>query len=456
MRKLLYSLILPVLLLQHANSALGLGPHEVLLLANSAAPESVEIAKTYTKLRGIPASNLLLLNLPEYKNGKNVAISLAGFTDKIWRPATKAMRARQIDDHILAWVYSTHFPTRTKNRPIISVQGLTFLRNHVPPPRDAGDALYVSPLFVGPAAPRANSYSPKSFDVAKQFLREEMPLPSMMLGYIGPRGNTKAEILNCLKTGLWSDGTQPKGTVYFVTSGDVRSRCRQWEFPATVAGLRNAKVKALISTKFPAGQRDIIGLMQGKANIDTSQIGHFLPGAMAEHLTSYGGAFDINMQTKISSWIKAGATASSGTVCEPMSNWRKFPHARFFNHYSHGATMIESFYLSIRCPLQLLIIGEPLAAPWAQKPFTKLDINGFTENELLTAPRKIDLRIMTEPGIIFNKFVYLVDGIKVGEGREFKLDPAGLAAGKHTLRAVAYRAGFVRSQVFGTKTFRIE
>jgi hypothetical protein len=118
--------------------------------------------------------------------------------------------------------------------------------------------------------------------------------------------------------------------------------------------------------------------------------------------------------------------------------------------------MIESFYLSVRCPLQLLIVGEPLACPWAPKPFSKLDIIGFDENEKLLEPRKIDLRIMTEPGVIFNKFMYLVDGVKVGSGNNFSLTPDNFSTGKHTLRAVAYKAGFVRNQIFATKTFRVK
>ena len=447
--------VLAVSVLCMAAGVFGVGPHEVLLLANGSVPDSVEIAKTYAKLRHIPDSNIVVLNLPLPQAGRSyLAITAQDFTKQIWAPTLEAMHTRGIDDHILVWVYSTHFPIRTSARPVISIQGLTFLRNHMPLPKEAGNALYVSPLFAGPESPKANSYAPKSFDVSKQFLRDEMPLPNMMLGYIGERGNSKAEVLNCLKTGVWSDGTKPKGTVYYVVSSDIRSRCREWEFAPAVRGLKAAGIKSSITDKYPEGRRDVMGLMMGRAVVDPSAVGKFLPGCMAEHLTSFAARFDTASQTKLSRWIAEGVTASAGTVSEPMSNWRKFPSAGFFNHYSYGCTMIESFYQSIRCPLQIMLVGEPLAAPWGLKSTVRLRIRGFEDMEMITYPRKIDLLLKSEPGVSFSKFVYLVDGRVKGDGKDFVLDPAGLEAGEHKLRAVAYRSGFVRSQIFDIKTFR--
>ena len=37
---------------------------------------------------------------------------------------------------------------------------------------------------------------------------------SVMLGYVGVRGNTVPEVISCLRTAARSDGTHPKGTVY--------------------------------------------------------------------------------------------------------------------------------------------------------------------------------------------------------------------------------------------------
>ena len=434
--------------------AFALGPHEILLLANGGEPDSIEVAKEYARLRQIPDSNIVRLRLPAWKADQPPVMTPQDFTRLIWSPAVQAAKARGIDDHILAWVYSTHFPIRIGSQPPVSLQGLTFMRNHMPSSKDVGDGSYVSPVFAGPDSPGGNSYGPQSFDSMRQLLREEMPLPCMALGYTGSRGNTKAEVLACLQTGTRSDATSPTGSVYFITNGDVRSRCRQWQFPGAAAGLKYLGVNASIGEVFPEGRRDVMGIMMGTHTVTPSKVGRFLPGCMAEHLTSAAACFDHENQTKISRWIAAGATASAGTVWEPMSIWAKFPNARFFNHYASGCTMIESFYQSIRCPLQIMLIGEPLAAPWA--PEASLDIEGIADGELVTAPRPIDIRVEMVPGVSYRRFAYLVDGRIRGTGESFTLDPAGLAPGTHELRAVAYRTGFVRSQIFDVKMFRSE
>jgi len=446
--------LLGVSLIMLSSSGYALGPHEVLVLANGREADSIEVAKTYARQRQIPEVNIVVLDLPAVNPQAPPAMRPSDFTRLIWSPATQAAKARGIDDHILVWVYSTHFPIRTTSQPPISLQGLTFMRNHMPLAKEIAEGSYVSPLFSGPDAPGANGYGPQTFDVSRQMLREDMPLPNMTLGYTGPRGNTKAEVLFCLSTGLRSDGTHPDGTVYFVTSEDVRSRCRQWQFPSSAVGLKRAGIRASISKAFPVGKEDVIGIMMGSAVVEPSKVGRFLPGCMAEHLTSLAAMFDHNGQTKLSRWIAQGVTASAGAVCEPMSIWEKFPSPRFFNHYTAGCSVIESFYQSIRCPLQIMLVGDPLATPWA--PDASVSIEGLDNGELVKTSRAIERRIRTKPGLFFNRTLYLVDERIVGKGNAFELNPAELESGTHTLRVVAFRTGFVRSQIFEVRTFRTE
>jgi uncharacterized protein (TIGR03790 family) len=432
----------------------ALGPHELLILANGSQPDSIEVAKAYARLRSVPDSNIIVLRMSAWDPKKSVAISAAEFTRLIWTPAMHAAKARGIDDHILAWAYSTHFPIRIATQPPISLQGLTFVRNHMPTAKAIAEGTYASPLFAGPDGPKGNGYGPQTFDASKQLLREEMPLPSIALGYTGPRGNTKAEVLSCLRTGTFADATRPEGSVYFVTSENIRSRCRQWQFPSSASGLRKAGINAVVGTSFPEGKRDVIGIMMGEPTVKPETVGRFLPGCFAEHLTSTAAMFDLNAQTKLSRWIARGATASAGAVWEPMSIWAKFPNARIFNHYGAGCTLIESFYQSVRCPLQSMLVGEPLAAPWA--PEASLSINGIKKGERVKTPCSIGRRLSTKPGVYFNRTIYLVDGLVVGDGSSFELDPARLDPGRHTLRVVAYRTGFVRSQIFEVMTFHTE
>ncbi len=445
---------LAVAVLACAKSAMAIGPHELFVLANAREPESVAVAEAYMRLRGIPSVNLLMIDLGDAVRGDTPGISPEVFTATIWAPAQVALRERGIADHILAWAYSTHFPFRIESSPPVSLQGLTFVRNRMPPPTEISGGTYASGLFAGPDSPTGNGFAPQSFDSAKLLLRDEMPLPNMTLGYTGaPGGNTLQEVLAMLHNGKEADSTAPDGTVYYVTRDDVRSKAREWQFASAAEGLRRLGVRAVITNAMPAGAEGILGIMTGAATVDPAKAGRYRPGAMAEHLTSFAGALDNTHQTKLTRWIAAGATGSAGTVCEPMSYWTKFPNARFFNHYRMGCTMIESFYQSIRCPLQLMLIGDPLAAPWA--PRASLRITGIEPNELLDGPRSIDLHIQAPRGTYYTRVLYLIDGRIAGEGDTFTLKPDGLAPGMHELRAVAYPAGFVRSQVFSTVVFRI-
>ena len=341
--------------------AMALGPHEVLVLANEQSADSIQVAKEFVRLRQVPDANLVRVSVPMSGAGAPEEISSETFTRLIWEPAVRAMRERGIGDHVLAWVYSVDLPTRinTGGESIanISVQGLTFLRNKLPDPSVVSNGLYVSQLFTGPNNPGGVPYLSQTFDLYAGWLGKDMPLPSMMLGHTGKNGTDVNVIIKCLEEGLDSDGTMPKGTIYFVTSGDIRSKARQWQYSAAQNRLAELGVKAVITDKFPTGMQDIMGLMMGTATVDADQGNHYLPGCMAEHFTSAAGVFDGDGQTKLSAWIKAGVTASAGAVTEPFALWTKFPSAQFFVHYASGCTMMESFYQAIKSPLQMVIVG---------------------------------------------------------------------------------------------------
>jgi hypothetical protein len=195
-------------------------------------------------------------------------------------------------------------------------------------------------------------------------LRDRMPLPSMMLGYTGEKGNAVQTVLESLGRGVTSDFRGRRSGFYFVQSEDVRSTCREWQFYPAVNELKTRGITAEVTTNFPAGKSNVMGLLMGAETVHPSEIKSFAPGAMAEHLTSWSAEFQ-KPQSKCTDWIKAGATASAGIVVEPLSNPNKFPSARFFVHYTSGCTMLESFYQSIACPLQTLLVGDPLAKPFA-------------------------------------------------------------------------------------------
>ena len=443
-----------VLLLGSAPRTQALGPHELLVLVNGKSLRSKEVANAFVRQRNIPPQNVVYLDLPDSVLEPAAEISPADFTRMIWEPANAAARARGIEDHILAWIYSVDFPVRVTTEPVMSIQGITFTRNIIPPAEVIQKGAYLSPLFAGPGPdaadrPGAPAHSLEGFC---QRLQAQMPLPSMMLGFTGSRGSDVESVLRVLRRGSSSDHTAPSGIIFFVVNEDIRSKCRAWQYAGAQQELERLRVASRITPDFPDSATKVVGLMSGQAWINSDTIKNASPGCMAEHLTSFSAVFDNPDQSKATEWLNAGAIASAGTVTEPMAIWTKFPHARLFVHYAMGCTILESFYQAIRCPLQILILGEPLASPWSpglSMVLVQVD-DGSVSNQA-----GFHAQIFPADPHPAPDYLFLLDGrsLNARSKPDVVVNTDQLADGYHELRAVAYLQGGVRHQVFASSGF---
>ena len=159
---------------------------------------------------------------------------------------------------------------------------------------------------------------------------------------------------------------------YFVTTSDRARSVRTPYFPP--AGLlRRFGVDVHIeSTQAIENVSRVLIYQTGLARVDRLESVQWAPGALADHLTSFGGQLTGNSgQMSILEWITAGATASYGTVSEPCSHVQKFPHPQILlQHYLQGSTALEAYWKSVAWPQQGVFVGEPLAAPFAV-PFAR-------------------------------------------------------------------------------------
>ena len=430
-------------------------PHEVLLLVNRASQPSLKVANAFIEARQIPRRNVIYLDVPESAYGGSATVSPEEFTKLIWEPANAVVKERGLDQQILAWVYSVDFPIRVKtdsyDRKQMSVAGMTFMRNKVPGLSLVEDGKYFSKLFGGPNERLKLNLNAMSLGMQKKGLgegakvppeaawlqyglRDRMPLPSMMLGYIGEKGNDVETVLASIERGAKSDFRGQRSGIYFIQTDDVRSKCREWQYYPAINELKARNVSAMITTNFPAGKSNVMGILMGEENVDPSQIKSFAPGAMAEHLTSWSAEFQ-KKQSKCTDWIKAGATATAGIVVEPLSNPNKFPSARFFVHYASGCTMLESFYQSIACPLQTLLLGDPLAKPYAL-PFTVKILGADTLKSDFTFLAAAESRLQN----VQYQYAFFMDGkeIKAFSGENsVHVRLHNLSDGYHELWAVA-------------------
>ena len=385
-----------------ARSAGG-GPENVLLLVNSNSLNSKTIANHYIALRNIPACNVVYI---DWRGGIEAAQGIY-FADRILQPAIKAISDRGLAAQIDYVVYSCDFPWKINltslmpdfkfemtTKPEASCTGATYLWQFV---RDKNPAMmspvvnwYVSPndhdnvvqcQQLGKVESRGfHSRYVWTPDGGKTNDRSQGQsyLLSTMLGVTSGRGNTVDEILAYLKRGAAADGTQPRGTFYYMKNNDVRSQSRHACFDAAVAVLKQMGASAVVLPGvLPTGAKDVLGIMTGMDEIDFAEAGlKLMPGAICDNLTSYGGMLEAKpWQTPLSEYLRHGATAASGTVFEPMSLQAKFALPSLFIHYARGCSLAESYFQSVSGPYMLLIVGDPLCQPFADAP--KVAVEGI-------------------------------------------------------------------------------
>jgi hypothetical protein len=191
---------------------------------------------------------------------------------------------------------------------------------------------------------------------------------AVQLGFTGRFGNSVPEILAALRRSIGADGSRPSGTVYFCRNGDVRSTTREPFWPALAAALEQRGRKAeLVDGVLPPAKDDVIGAVIGAAGFSwASSKSRIRPGAIVEHLTSFGAHFGTPDQTKLSELVRHGAAGTSGTVCEPFALHRKFPNPLVHAFYADGCSLAEAFFQSLSGPYQLMVAGDGLARPFAR------------------------------------------------------------------------------------------
>lgn len=462
-----FTRVLAVLALWFAGSGTirAIGPHETALLVNLRSPESLELANTYAKLRGIPQGNIVALDLPDSVQGPVASISPEQFKTLIWEAARKQLADREIEPQILAWVYSAGFPIQVSLAPVpVSLHGMTFARNNLVPQVitnavPQGPQIVVFPgsnLFRGPNQSGSPGGPPISFESQRAGFGAAMPLPAMTLAHLGARGLTLAEALQSMRRSAQSDGSRPTGRVYFVKTTDAaRSGPREWQFEPAAAELRDLGIPAEVTSMYPTGATEVVGLMLGLEAPPIAQTGSFAPGSIAEHLTSWAGVFYNPGQVKLTEWLRAGASSSGGTITEPLALWPKFPHARLYTYLAHGCTAIEAWYQALAMPQQQIVIGDPLAKPFAARFEVELGQvqEGVDPGSLVFVGRTVPETLAAEA-----EYIFLLDGRAVTPvlpqpGVRWKV--ADLSPGIHHVRLVVYLKGMVRHQAFAETQFRI-
>ena len=194
---------------------------------------------------------------------------------------------------------------------------------------------------------------------------------SMMLS-----GKTVKEATNLIDRGIAADNTHPEADAYLVRTHD-RSRSSRWPIFEKFAQLwgerKGLNVNYVDDRPYKGKTRiknkdKVMFYHTGLVTVPSIETNTYLPGAIAEHLTSGAGVgIGTDGQMKAFRWLEAGVTGSYGAVTEPCNYPEKFPNPQvLIPSYLDGKTLIEAYWKSVQQPGEGLFIGEPLARPWAK------------------------------------------------------------------------------------------
>ena len=165
--------------------------------------------------------------------------------------------------------------------------------------------------------------------------------------------------------GVVADGRRPKGTAYLVSTSDRARNVRAAIYPEMVRVFSPLVKTRIVEADALRNRDDVLFYFTGRREVEGLDTLRFLPGAIADHLTSSGGQLTDSHQMSALRWLEAGATGSYGTVVEPCNVPGKFPNPGILmQHYLEGETLIEAYWKSVAMPGEGIFIGEPLAAPF--------------------------------------------------------------------------------------------
>ena len=311
----------------------GITADELALIINDEDPLSRQIGEYYQKVRHIPGNNLIHLRFPPGRTalGKDEFAQLKTEIDR----ATPA--------HIQAYAVAWTNPYRVGCMSITSALAFGFNEDY---------------CSSSCRRTRASAYfnSPSRYPFNDHKLR-----PAMLLA-----GAHFEQVKALIDRGVAADHQFPDGRAYLLSTPDKARSVRASYFELSAKELAGVFPIEILETGAIENRSDVLFYFTGLAQVPQLKTLSFLPGALADHLTSFGGQLSDSSQMSSLRWLEAGATASYGTVVEPCNHPQKFPFPGIaMYHYASGASAIEAYWKSVAWPGEGVFIGEPLARPFA-------------------------------------------------------------------------------------------
>ncbi len=313
----------------------GIVASELAVIVNDRDPLSVKIAEYYQQKRNIPAENIIHIAFPATKS----KINPGEFT--LLKMKVEAKTPAHIQAYLLTW----SAPYQVGCMSISSAFALGYDRKY---------------CAKGCQATHPVRYSGSSSTAP---FTDFGIRPTMLLA-----ATDFQQARALIDRGVAADGRSysQRGSAYLVETPDKNRSVRKVFFLRAKQLFSNTLPVYIVKARAIIDKKDIMFYFTGDIFVEDIDTNHFLPGAMADHLTSTGGRLDNKRQMSALRWLEAGATGSYGTVVEPCNLLGKFPNPLLaMQYYLQGQTLLEAYWKSVKMPGQGLFIGEPLAKPYA-------------------------------------------------------------------------------------------
>jgi uncharacterized protein (TIGR03790 family) len=343
--------------------AQALTPRELGIVVNDADPLSRQIGAYYARVRQVPAANIVHVSLGALAPPPEV-IAAADFE------RARALVEAKLPDGVQALLLTWVAPYRVECMSITSAFAFGFDPAYC---AEGCKVTKASPYFDSETgAPWRDfrmrptmSLAARDFPQAKALIDRGFGASRAAAARAAAGKAPVARIAAGMAPGA-ATATATTGTVYLVSTPDAARNVRAApQYPAAERILAEQGIAVqVVEAPGIAGRRDVLGYFTGALSVPDLATNRFLPGAVADHLTSAGGdLLGKGDQMPALRWLEAGATASYGAVVEPCNFTQKFPNVRVFvrRYFAQHDSLIESYWKSVMMPGQGIFIGDPLA-----------------------------------------------------------------------------------------------
>ena len=371
---------------------------QILVVANTRDSQSVAVADEYMERYGIPAANRLDVSFTKSEVIKDNDFNPVRSTIMNYLQSHSALQAI-----VVSWTEPWRVSHGNEEEGMSVTSAITF--GFEAQWYNSGGDLCI-PTAWSPLYNEDLSMPYADFGVR----------PTMMLA-----GETKGNVFDLIDRSRDAKGTFPLITGYLVRTTDDNRSVRYpqmqdadefWTYPFALHIDYIDNSNGNPDNDSIKNKSDVLYYFTGLAHVDYLDTLNFVPGAVADHLTSFGGKLTGSGQTSILRWLEAGASGSYGTVAEPCNFTEKFTNVEsFLASYYSGAPLIEAYWQSVAQPGEGIFVGDPLAQPYA--PTARMNGAGQVELSTTGLPTSNVYKVV---GVMDSGAqVILIDGIQVSE-----------------------------------------